>query len=126
MAFEITVPRLGWTMEEGVFLGWLKQNGDAVREGEVLYTLESDKSAQEVEATESGILHISPHAPAAGGKVRVGELLGYLAAAGESVEFGGEDPGGRNRPDMSEVSDASAAHPADSASREAAVPRTIG
>ena len=26
MAIEITVPRLGWTMEEGVFLGWLKQD----------------------------------------------------------------------------------------------------
>jgi pyruvate dehydrogenase E2 component (dihydrolipoamide acetyltransferase) len=87
MAIEITVPRLGWTMEEGVFLGWLKQDGDAVREGEALFTLESDKSAQEVEATESGVLRISPHAPAAGGKVRVGEVLGYVAAEGESVAF---------------------------------------
>jgi len=87
MAIEITVPRLGWTMEEGVFLGWLKQDGDPVREGEALYTLESDKSAQEVEATESGILHISPHAPAAGGKARVGEVLGCIAAEGESVAF---------------------------------------
>ena len=87
MAIEITVPRLGWTMEEGVFLGWLKQDGEAVREGDALYTLESDKSAQEVEATESGILRISPHAPEAGGKVRVGALLGFLAAEGESVEF---------------------------------------
>jgi len=52
MATEITVPRLGWTMEEGVFLGWLKQEGEPVLEGDALYTLESDKSAQEVEATE--------------------------------------------------------------------------
>ena len=74
-------------MEEGVFLGWLKQDGAHVREGEALYTLESDKSAQEVEATESGILRISPHAPEAGGKVRVGALLGFLAAEGESVVF---------------------------------------
>src|SRR4029453_5041254 len=87
MAIEITVPRVGWTMEEGIFLGWLKQDGDAVREGETLHTLESDKSAQEVEATESGVLRISPHAPAAGGTVRVGELLGYIAAEGESVSF---------------------------------------
>src|SRR4051812_31188119 len=87
MATEITVPRLGWTMEEGVFLGWLKQDGEAVREGDAIYTLESDKSAQEVEATEGGILRISPHAPAAGGTVRVGALLGFLVTEGESVSF---------------------------------------
>ena len=87
MATEITVPRLGWTMEEGVFLGWLKQEGEPVLEGDALYTLESDKSAQEVEATEGGILRISPHAPAAGGTVRVGALLGFLAAEGENVSF---------------------------------------
>lgn len=87
MATEITVPRLGWTMEEGVFLGWLKQEGEVVREGDTLYTLESDKSAQEVEATDGGILRISPHAPVAGGTVRVGALLGFLAAEGESVSF---------------------------------------
>ena len=74
-------------MEEGVFLGWLKQDGEQVREGEAIFTLESDKSAQEVEATAGGILRISPHAPAAGGTVRVGALLGYLAAKSESVSF---------------------------------------
>ena len=36
MAHEITVPRLGWTMEEGTFAGWLKADGDTVREGDVL------------------------------------------------------------------------------------------
>ena len=87
MATEITVPRLGWTMEEGVFLGWLKQDGEPVREGEAIFTLESDKSAQEVVATAGGILRISPHAPAAGGTVRVGALLGFLAAEGERVSF---------------------------------------
>ena len=44
MAIEITVPRLGWTMEEGVFLGWLKQDGDAIRAGEMLFRLESEKA----------------------------------------------------------------------------------
>ena len=74
-------------MEEGTFLGWLKQDGDEVCEGDALYTLESDKSAQEVEATGAGILRISPHAPSAGGIVRVGALLGFLAAEGENVSF---------------------------------------
>ena len=90
MAIEITVPRLGWTMEEGTFLGWLKKDGDTVRTGEALYTLEGDKAAQEIEATESGILRISPQAPAMGGTVRVGALLGFLAAEGDSVAFARE------------------------------------
>jgi pyruvate dehydrogenase E2 component (dihydrolipoamide acetyltransferase) len=99
MATEITIPRLGWTMEEGTFLGWLKQEGEAVREGDALYTLESDKSAQEVESTENGILRIAPDAPAAGALVRVGALLGYIAAEGEQVVFGGTAAAERSEPD---------------------------
>ena len=36
MANQITVPRLGWTMEEGIFSGWLKQDGDVVKDGDPL------------------------------------------------------------------------------------------
>ena len=36
MPIAITVPRLGWTMDEGVFAGWLKADGDPVRAGESL------------------------------------------------------------------------------------------
>ena len=63
MAIAITIPRLGWTMEEGIFLGWLKQDGDRIKAGEPIFTLESEKAAQEIEATESGILRISPAGP---------------------------------------------------------------
>ena len=34
MAHEIRVPRLGWSMEEGTFIRWLKKDGDAIRAGE--------------------------------------------------------------------------------------------
>lgn len=85
MAFEITVPRLGWSMEEGIFVGWLKMDGEPVNAGEPLFTLESDKAAQEVEATESGILRIAPGGPEPGGTVLVGALLGHLVAEGEVV-----------------------------------------
>src|SRR5437763_318924 len=34
MPIEIVIPRLGWNMDEGVFVGWLKQDGEAVRAGE--------------------------------------------------------------------------------------------
>ena len=88
MAIEITVPRLGWTMEEGIFQGWLKKDGERVSEGEALFTLEGEKSAQDIEAPGHGVLQIAPDTLAPGCTVRVGALLGYLVAEGESVTFG--------------------------------------
>ena len=85
MPINITLPRLGWSMEEGKFLAWLKQDGDLIKEGEPLFTLESDKAAQEVEAIDSGILHIVPDGPKPGDIIKVGHVLGYLLAEGESA-----------------------------------------
>jgi len=85
MPIEITVPRLGWTMEEGTFVGWLKKHGEPVRAGEPLFSLEGDKALQDVEATDSGILQIPTDAPKTGSVVRVGALLGYLTAADEEM-----------------------------------------
>ncbi len=85
MPIEITVPRLGWTMEEGTFVGWLKKHGELVRAGDPLFSLEGDKALQEVEATDSGILQIPADAPAAGSVVRVGAVLGYLAGGSETA-----------------------------------------
>jgi pyruvate dehydrogenase E2 component (dihydrolipoamide acetyltransferase) len=78
MAIPISVPRLGWTMEEGVFVGWLKKDGDEVKPGDLLYTLEGEKATQEVEVMDGGILRIPPDAPQPGATVAVGALLGYL------------------------------------------------
>lgn len=85
MPINITLPRLGWSMEEGKFLAWLKKDGDFIKEGEPLFTLESDKAAQEVEAIDSGLLHIAPDAPNEGEVVKVGRVLGWLLAEGEST-----------------------------------------
>ncbi len=84
MAHEITVPRLGWSMEQGTFLGWLKQPGEYVKPGDVLYELEGEKAAQEVEAVDAGILCLVPGGPVPGDTVQVGAVLGYLTAEGES------------------------------------------
>ena len=85
MPINITLPRLGWSMEEGKFLTWLKKNGDFIKEGDPLFTLESDKAAQEVEAIDSGILHIAPDGPKPGDTIKVGHVLGYLLAEGETM-----------------------------------------
>lgn len=71
-------------MEEGKFLAWLKKNGDFIKEGEPLFTLESDKAAQEVEAIDSGILRIPLDGPKPGDIIKVGHVLGYLLAEGEA------------------------------------------
>ena len=85
MPINITLPRLGWSMEEGKFLAWLKKNGDSIKEGEPLFTLESDKAAQEVEAIDSGILRIPLDGPKPGDVIKVGHVLGYLVAEGETM-----------------------------------------
>jgi pyruvate dehydrogenase E2 component (dihydrolipoamide acetyltransferase) len=84
MAIAITIPRLGWNMDEGVFAGWLKRDGEPVRAGEPLFTLECEKATQDVEATDEGILRIPSTAPAAGDSVAVGAVIGHLLRPGES------------------------------------------
>ena len=54
MAHEIRIPRLGWSMEEGTFVGWLKQPGDEVAVGEPLFELEGEKAVQEIELARRG------------------------------------------------------------------------
>ncbi len=83
MTNPISVPRLGWTMEEGTFVHWLKSDGDEVRPGEPLFVLESDKSSEEIESLDAGILRIGPGGPAPGDKVKVGQVLAWLVAPGE-------------------------------------------
>ena len=87
MAFEVFVPRLGWSMDEGVFVEWLKQNGEQVEAGDLLFTLESEKAIQEIEAIDSGILRIPPDGPKEGDTVAVGAVLAYLVESDESAPF---------------------------------------
>jgi pyruvate dehydrogenase E2 component (dihydrolipoamide acetyltransferase) len=85
MAIGITIPRLGWNMDEGTFVGWLKQDGDAIRAGDRLFTLEGEKATEDVECLDSGILRIAADAPQPGDKVTVGQTIGHLVKQGESV-----------------------------------------
>src|SRR5262249_23812156 len=87
MATEIVMPRLGWTMEEGTVVEWLKKDGDAIKPGDIVFTVESDKAVNEVRAFESGILRIPPDSPPPGTPVKVGGLLAYLVQPGETAPF---------------------------------------
>ena len=87
MAFEILMPRLGWSMEEGVFGAWLKQDGETVHAGDLIFTVESDKATQEVEVFDNGVLRIPPDAPQPGQTITVGTLLAYVTQPGEAAPF---------------------------------------
>ena len=87
MAFEICMPRLGWSMEVGSLVEWYKKEGESVQAGEVLFTVEGDKAIQEVEALESGTLRIPPDSPSPGEEVPVGTVLAYLVQPGAPVPF---------------------------------------
>jgi pyruvate dehydrogenase E2 component (dihydrolipoamide acetyltransferase) len=91
MSIPVTVPRLGWTMDEGIFLGWLKTAGEPVRTGEALFALESEKAAEDVESLDEGILHIPGDGPRKGDVVAVGAVIGYLLQAGEKPDGPGPE-----------------------------------
>lgn len=67
---EVIMPKMGDGMEEGTLLEWLKKEGDAVRAGEVIGTIQTDKATLELE---------SPGA---------GKLAGVLIGNGETVPVG--------------------------------------
>ena len=56
MAEELVMPRLSDTMEEGTIGRWLKQEGDAIKEGDVLAEIETDKATMEFQAYADGTL----------------------------------------------------------------------
>src|SRR6185437_1809092 len=101
MPVEITVPRLGWSMEQAAFTEWLKRDGDFVSAGDMLFVIEGDKAAQEIESFDAGVLRLAPDAPKPGDTVKVGQVIGYLLAQGEPApwEAGGGDGGNAARGD---------------------------
>ena len=82
MANEVKLPRLGQGMEAGTVNKWLKSEGDAVKKGEPLFEVDTDKATQEVEAEASGVLlKIAVES----GEVPVGETIAVIGADRKSV-----------------------------------------
>jgi pyruvate/2-oxoglutarate dehydrogenase complex dihydrolipoamide acyltransferase (E2) component len=73
---ELTMPKLGMAMTEGDFVEWLVPDGAQVTEGQVIYSVESEKSAQEVEAPASGTLR---QIAVVGETYEVGAKLGEIS-----------------------------------------------
>lgn len=94
MPIPVTIPRLGWNMEEGVFVEWLKADGDAVKPGDAVFRLEGEKATEDVESLDAGTLHVPADGPKTGDRLAVGAVIGYLLHAGESppARSGGVSP----------------------------------
>ncbi|MBU0278631.1 dihydrolipoyl dehydrogenase [Gemella sp. zg-1178] len=83
MAVEVIMPKAGSEMEEGEIVQWFKQEGDEVKEGEVLLEIVTDKVNMEVEAEASGTLLKILHK--AGEIVPVVETIAWIGKAGEEI-----------------------------------------
>ena len=83
MAYEILMPQLGLTMEEGTVSGWLKHEGDAVKAGEAILEITTDKLTNEVTSEHDGVL--LKIVAQEGEDIPVKGLLGYIGEAGEQV-----------------------------------------
>ena len=83
MAFEVKMPQLGLTMESGTVGNWFKKEGDEVKVGEVLVSIETDKLTAQVESEFEGILL---KITALGGtEVPVQGVIAYIGKAGEAL-----------------------------------------
>ena len=81
MAGEIRVPTLGESVVDATVASWYKHEGEAVKRGEALVELETDKVSVEVSAQQDGVLRsIARHE---GDVVAVDEVLGTIEAVGE-------------------------------------------
>src|SRR5437588_2846220 len=84
MATKVFMEALSPTMEEGRLVKWLKNEGDAVKSGEPLAEVETDKAIMELVARGDGILR--KRLIAEGESKPVGQLVGVIAAKDENID----------------------------------------
>ena len=80
---EVIMPKMGDGMEEGTLLEWLKNDGDKVKSGQVIGSIQTDKATLELEAPASG--YLKGILLAAGGTVPVGKAIALILKEGETV-----------------------------------------
>ena len=83
MAYEILMPQLGLTMEEGTVSQWIKHEGDAVKAGDVVAEITTDKLTHELQSEHDGVL--LKIVAQEGEDVPVKGVLAYIGEAGESI-----------------------------------------
>ncbi|MCG7362240.1 E3 binding domain-containing protein, partial [Roseomonas sp. ACRSG] len=87
MATNILMPALSPTMTEGTLARWLKKEGEAVKAGDVIAEIETDKATMEFEAVDEGVLGKILVQDGTEG-VKVNDPIGILVEEGEEVPSG--------------------------------------
>jgi pyruvate dehydrogenase E2 component (dihydrolipoamide acetyltransferase) len=87
MAETITMPKLGFDMEEGTLIRWVKSEGEQVIKGDILAEIETDKATVEVEAQSTGTLR--KHIVQEGSIVPVGSVIAVLGDEDEELDLEG-------------------------------------
>jgi pyruvate dehydrogenase E2 component (dihydrolipoamide acetyltransferase) len=87
MATTVVMPQMGYDMQEGILVRWLKQEGEEVKRGEPIAEIETDKAVVEMEAYASGILLKT--VAVEGDTVPVGQAIAFIGEAGEAIPEGG-------------------------------------
>jgi len=84
MAETISMPKLGFDMQEGVLIRWVKNEGENVNKGDVLAEIETDKATVEVESSASGV--VRKLLVEAGSVVPVGDPIAVVGSADEKID----------------------------------------
>ncbi len=98
MAETITMPKLGFDMQEGTLVRWVKNEGEAIKKGDVLAEIETDKATVEVESSASGI--VRKLLVDQGAIVPIGSAIAIVGAKDEKIELpeGIKGPGENTAP----------------------------
>ena len=86
MLFEVNLPSLSPTMEEGKIVKWIKKKGEHVLSGEVLFEVETDKATMEYESPEDG--YIAEIFIDEGSTAKVNQLVALIS---ESKDYSNKD-----------------------------------
>ncbi len=83
MPIPVEMPKMSDTMEEGVLVAWLAEEGDAVSSGDIIAQVETDKATMDLEVYDDGVLlkRVIPE----GAAVPIGGLIAVLGKAGEDI-----------------------------------------
>ena len=92
MPINILMPALSPTMEKGNLAKWLKKEGDAVKSGDVIAEIETDKATMEVEAVDDGTI-AKIMVPEGTQDVAVNDVIAVMAGDGEDVKAAGAGAG---------------------------------
>src|SRR5580658_3872578 len=118
MPIQVLMPALSPTMEKGNLSKWLKKEGEAIKSGDVIAEIETDKATMEVEATDEGTLG-KILIPEGTQDVAVNTPIATIFADGESASDTGKENGKAEAPAKQEKAAEAKSEPAEAKSADA-------